>query len=293
MIFALYRGLTVAAAPLVSLLLRRRLAHGKEDPARLHERMGRPALPRPPGPLVWLHAASIGESVSALPVIERVSVEGGVTVLVTTGTVTSARMLAERLPAGALHQFSPIDLPANVKRFLDHWRLVNGPDVAEGDAADGWRLLFELEERVPVVEEEVFEFVVVVFAAGAVCAPEAEEGEGLAACADAGVENVGVAQSEVARVESFLRPAGADDVRNAGGENAVLDEDVVDIVAGTRQIGVGVAVPVALHGEDVIGGAEKAVADDSVAAAEPVHAVLIGVAGVAADDAEVVVSEIF
>ena len=149
MIFALYRGLTVAAAPLVSLLLRRRLAHGKEDPARLHERMGRPALPRPPGPLVWLHAASIGESVSALPVIERVSVEGGVTVLVTTGTVTSARMLAERLPAGALHQFSPIDLPANVKRFLDHWR----PDLALWMESEFWpnMLVETARRRIPIV----------------------------------------------------------------------------------------------------------------------------------------------
>ena len=118
----LYRGLVTAAGPLIGLYLRRRLAHGKEDPARFRERLGHPGIVRGPGPVVWVHAASVGEAVSVLPLIERLSGLGRVSVLMTTGTVTSARLMAERLPAGARHQYVPIDRADAVRRFLDHWR---------------------------------------------------------------------------------------------------------------------------------------------------------------------------
>lgn len=121
----LYRLASLLAAPLVPLLLRRRLAKGKEDPERLGERLGRPALARPAGTLVWLHAASVGETVSILPLIARIAAAGH-RVLLTSGTVTSARLASERLPPGAIHQFVPADLPDAVAAFLDHWR----PDAA-------------------------------------------------------------------------------------------------------------------------------------------------------------------
>ena len=55
-------------------------------------------------------------------------------VLVTTGTVASACMLASRLPARAHHQFVPVDLPGWVGRFLDHWR----PDLALWVESELW-----------------------------------------------------------------------------------------------------------------------------------------------------------
>jgi len=132
---ALYRGLTIAAGPLIGRYLQRRLTAGKEDRERFAERLGTPSRTRPPGPLIWLHGASVGEGLSALPLIERLlEACPGSHVLLTTGTVTSARLLAGRLPARAFHQYVPIDRPHAVGRFLDHWR----PDLAIWIESELW-----------------------------------------------------------------------------------------------------------------------------------------------------------
>lgn len=132
---AAYRSLTGAAAPLVKLYLDGRCRRGKEDPARLGERFGLTGAVRPDGPLIWVHAASVGEAQSVLPLIGRVLDERpGLALLMTTGTVASARLLAERLPPRARHQFVPVDLPRAVERFLDHWH----PDLAIWVESELW-----------------------------------------------------------------------------------------------------------------------------------------------------------
>ena len=89
----------------------------------MRERLGLAGAARPPGGLVWIHAASVGESISALPLIERIRSDWpALGLLITTGTVTSAHMLAERLPRGVVHQYAPVDLPGAVRGFLGHWR---------------------------------------------------------------------------------------------------------------------------------------------------------------------------
>jgi 3-deoxy-D-manno-octulosonic-acid transferase len=116
-----YRAATWLATPLAGPLLGYRRDRGKEDAFRLEERRGVASLARPPGPLVWLHGASVGEALSLLPLVERLT-RGGRSALMTTGTVTSARLLGERLPPGALHQFAPLDTPGFLRRFFAHWR---------------------------------------------------------------------------------------------------------------------------------------------------------------------------
>ncbi len=149
MILALYRGLTTLGAPLIAYYLDRRMARGKEDRVRFGERRGVPSLARPPGKVVWLHAASIGESISMLPVIERLQARAGTTVLITTGTVTSAEVMAERLPAGAIHQYVPVDRLPWVRRFLDHWH----PDLTLWAESEFWpNLLVETAARgIPLI----------------------------------------------------------------------------------------------------------------------------------------------
>jgi len=132
MMLRLYTTATTLAAPLLRRMLRTRAARGKEITARLPEREGITALPRPDGRLVWVHAASVGETMSVLPVLRELAARGPV--LLTTGTVTSARLAAERLPAGALHQFVPLDVPAWVARFLGHWQ----PDAAVFVESEIW-----------------------------------------------------------------------------------------------------------------------------------------------------------
>lgn len=143
-----YRLLSAAAGPLTPLFLARRLKRGKEHGGRLAERRGLARMGRPDGPLVWLHAASVGELSSVLPLIERLRARG-LGVLVTTGTVTSSGLAEQRLPRGAIHQFMPLDVPRFVRRFLDHWR----PDLALIVEQDLWpNMILEASTRgVPMI----------------------------------------------------------------------------------------------------------------------------------------------
>ena len=119
----LYGAGMALAEPLAPWLLARRARRGKEDPARLGERLGHAGVPRPEGLLVWIHAVSVGESLSHLPLVGRFQAERpDLTLLVTSATRTSAELLARRLPAGVIHQYAPVDAPGAVGRFLDHWR---------------------------------------------------------------------------------------------------------------------------------------------------------------------------
>jgi 3-deoxy-D-manno-octulosonic-acid transferase len=119
---SVYRFVTAALSPLAPMLLKRRILKGKEHLERNRERLGYASLPRPDGPLVWVHGASVGECLAALPLIAALHEAMTCAVLMTSGTVTSAKMLADRMPPGTLHQFVPIDTPGATKRFLDHWR---------------------------------------------------------------------------------------------------------------------------------------------------------------------------
>ena len=137
---AAYRLGTHLARPFVPFLLSRRQARGKEDAARLEERRGHASLPRPEGALIWFHCASVGEALSVLTLLRRLrDLRPDVSLLVTSGTVTSAQMMAERLPEGVVHQYVPLDHPAYCKRFLDHWR----PDLAVWVESEFWPNLLD------------------------------------------------------------------------------------------------------------------------------------------------------
>ncbi len=118
-----YRGAARFLGPLLPLWIKRRAAKGKEDPARLSERRGIATQPRPSGPLVWMHGASVGECSLLLPVIDRLRGErGDISILVTSATRTAADLMESRLPARCIHQYVPLDRPEYVTAFLDYWR---------------------------------------------------------------------------------------------------------------------------------------------------------------------------
>jgi 3-deoxy-D-manno-octulosonic-acid transferase len=142
---AAYLGLSARANGLARRKLGKRLAAGKEDPKRWTERLGEASLPRPPGPVVWLHAASVGEAMSILGLVRRLGADRpDLSMLVTTGTQSSAQVIADRLPPRTCHQYIPVDTRAAVTRFLDHWR----PDLAVWTESEFWpRLIFETHRR--------------------------------------------------------------------------------------------------------------------------------------------------
>ncbi|MEI8393542.1 MAG: 3-deoxy-D-manno-octulosonic acid transferase [Rhodospirillaceae bacterium] len=145
MLQTLYRGLTRIGGPAIRYYLHRRRRVGKEDVARQGERLGQAARARPEGPLVWFHGASVGESLSILTLVNRMLAgDPCLQILVTTGTVTSAQLMGQRLPARAFHQFMPVDRPDYVSRFLNHWR----PDLALWIESEIWpNMLWEIRRR--------------------------------------------------------------------------------------------------------------------------------------------------
>jgi len=131
----LYRLATTALGPVLPLWINRRARAGKEDPLRTNERYGIASLPRPNGPLVWLHGASVGECTMLLPLIFKLKdARPDIAVLVTSGTVTAANLMKQRLPEGASHQYVPLDRRKYVSRFLAHWR----PDTAIWAESEIW-----------------------------------------------------------------------------------------------------------------------------------------------------------
>ncbi len=143
-----YRRLSAAVALLAPALIKRRLKQGKEDPARIGERRGMSRDTRPHGPLVWIHGASVGEVLAAAALIERLRALN-IRILLTSGTVTSASIVAKRFPADIIHQYVPYDSPRYVARFLDHWR----PGLALFIESDLWPnlILSSAARRLPMV----------------------------------------------------------------------------------------------------------------------------------------------
>ncbi len=145
-----YRILSTLLHPAIIAWLRWRTAKGKEDPKRRSERFGQANIPRPDGQLVWIHAASVGEAHSVLPLIEALCERyPQANILLTTGTVSSSTLMQSRLPERAFHQFVPVDTPLAVKRFLSYWQ----PDLAIWVESEFWPNLLRMtrQRNCPIV----------------------------------------------------------------------------------------------------------------------------------------------
>lgn len=144
----LYRGITHVLTPLAPLFLKWRQRKGKEEPHRLQERMGIPSRQRPEGSLIWFHGASVGESLSLLPLLQAVKSQG-VKGLITTTTRSASEVLHTRLPPGIVHQYIPLDCPRFVDRFLTHWK----PDLALIAESELWPNLFcqAKKRKIPLI----------------------------------------------------------------------------------------------------------------------------------------------
>ena len=130
-----YLALRPALQPLMRAVLRRRLRQGKEDPARLGEKLGRPSLPRPEGRLIWIHGVGLGEVMALRPLIGAMqAVHPGLNFLLTSTARSSAQVIGGNLPPDTRHQMLPLDGPDFLRGFLDHWR----PDLSVWSEQDLW-----------------------------------------------------------------------------------------------------------------------------------------------------------
>ncbi|MDR6633500.1 3-deoxy-D-manno-octulosonic-acid transferase [Phyllobacterium sp. 1468] len=147
-VLSTYRWVGAAAFPIVGAYVAFRASKGKEERGRHGERYGNASVARPSGPLVWVHAASVGETSAVTPLVEAI-IDTGIHVVLTTGTVTSAKMVQERLGDRVIHQYVPLDLKPAVDRFLTHWQ----PDLAVICESEIWPMtILELgTRRVPQV----------------------------------------------------------------------------------------------------------------------------------------------
>ena len=146
----LYRFLLILLSPLIFLLIIWRFIKGKEDAERFSERLGKSEKQRPDGPLIWMHGASVGECLSMMPLIEEIlKQDKTASVLVTSGTKTSAALLKTRLPERAFHQYIPLDYSLFVRRFLRHWH----PDKVLWFESDFWPNLLHAiyKQHIPLV----------------------------------------------------------------------------------------------------------------------------------------------
>jgi 3-deoxy-D-manno-octulosonic-acid transferase len=130
--------------------LKARLKAGKEDPNRINERRGQSPNIRPEGEVIWFHAASVGESIALLGLIENIVEERPLTnILITTGTTASANLINTRLPKKTIHQYVPLDIGEFVRNFLDHWR----PNLAVFTESELWPCLIATAhaKKVPLI----------------------------------------------------------------------------------------------------------------------------------------------
>ncbi len=144
-----YSGATRVLAPALPLWLHHRVTKGKEDPSRLSERKGISKISKPQGHVIWMHAASVGESQMLMPVLNRIlAARPDFHVVITTGTITSAELLEKQLPTNAIHQYAPADHPKAVSNFLAHWQ----PEMVIFAESELWpnMLMMAKEKGIPM-----------------------------------------------------------------------------------------------------------------------------------------------
>ncbi len=120
-LFWLYNVLSYLGLIIVPIIMKIRIIKQKENPLRVKERYGFSSKLRPKDRLIWVHAVSVGELNSALPIINEL-IFNKINVLVTTSSFASINVAKNKLPHEAIHQMFPTDCPIFIKRFLKFWQ---------------------------------------------------------------------------------------------------------------------------------------------------------------------------
>jgi 3-deoxy-D-manno-octulosonic-acid transferase len=125
---SIYRIVTFLLYPLFILFIYFRSILNKEDSIRYKEKIFSSAFNanrNEKKKLIWLHAASIGETLSILPLVEKLNTSNkNVDFLITTVTLSSANLLKKKISEfdNVEHRFFPLDTERLSKKFLSEWK---------------------------------------------------------------------------------------------------------------------------------------------------------------------------
>jgi 3-deoxy-D-manno-octulosonic-acid transferase len=148
MIYKIYQILTILFSPLIDVYMLLRFERGKEDKIRIKERFGYSTIVRPDGDVIWIQCASVGESNSVLPLMDKIveKYDGKVTILITTGTISSAKIISDKIKGkvNIIHQYTPIDKYFVIRRFLRFWK----PKVLITVESEIWPNMIVMSHRV-------------------------------------------------------------------------------------------------------------------------------------------------
>ena len=141
-VYKLLINFIVIFSPLIILI---RLIKKKEHLTRFKEKFTFFSKKRRKGNLIWFHGASVGELMSAIPLIEKLEKDNGIKqILVTTSTLSSAKIFTKFKFVKTIHQFFPVDTDFLSKKFLNYWK----PDLAVFIDSEIWpNMLTNLKKK--------------------------------------------------------------------------------------------------------------------------------------------------
>ncbi|MFV0256194.1 3-deoxy-D-manno-octulosonic acid transferase [Candidatus Liberibacter solanacearum] len=147
-LFGIYRWGGILLMPFLSFYLHFQKLFDKEKASIGIEKLGYPSSFRPMGPLIWFHAVSVGETIALIGLIRAIR-NRNINILLTTRTLTSARVARKYLGQEVIHQYAPFDIQPVLLRFLKYWH----PDYSILSESEIWPLtVFELsKKRIPQI----------------------------------------------------------------------------------------------------------------------------------------------
>lgn len=134
----------------IILYLLIRLIKKKETFKSFREKLGFSKLQKPTGKIIWIHAVSIGEALSAIPLVKEINKEfPSLKILFTTSTKTSARIIKERSLINVYHHFIPLDIDIIIQKFISFW----DPQICIIFESEFWpNLILNLKKKkIPII----------------------------------------------------------------------------------------------------------------------------------------------
>ncbi len=148
--FFLYQIVLSLLLIISPIIISLRILNNKEDNKRFIEKFSLATKKRKQGKLIWFHGASVGEILSIIPLIKNYEKDKLIDqILVTSSTLSSAKIISKFKFKKTVHQFYPLDHFFFISKFLNHWK----PNLAFFIESEVWPCMFrELDDKkIPLI----------------------------------------------------------------------------------------------------------------------------------------------